>query len=213
MTAVINSLQGRYTVKTILQINTSLNSSQGQSSLLASQFVEKWQQTHSDGRVVIRDLATNPVPHLTADRFQAFLTDPELRSAEQDAHANESDELIEELQSADKVVFGLPMYNFGIPSTLKAWIDHVARAGKTFKYTETGPVGLLADRPVVLFAARGGLYKGTPLDTQSAYITHFLNFIGIRNIEFVYAEGLAMGDGPREASLDVAKAAIHRLAA
>jgi len=200
-------------VKTLLQINSSLNSGDGQSSVLASRFVDKWLQSNPQGRVVVRDLAAKPVPHLNAERFQAFLTPDEERDAEQAAYAAESDELISELENADIVVIGLPMYNFGIPSTLKAWIDHVARAGRTFKYTASGPLGLLADRPVVLFAARGGLYRNTPKDTSSAYMTHFLNFVGIRDIQFVYAEGLAMGDDSRRHSLEAAAQNIDRIAA
>jgi len=200
-------------VKTLLQINASLYSGRGQSSALAARFADNWQQSNPDGRIIVRDLAAMPVPHLTAERFQAFLTAPEERTCGQNAHVAASDELIDELRAADIVAIGLPMYNFGIPSTLKAWIDHVARAGKTFKYTDSGPIGLLADRPVVLFAARGGRYKGTPLDTQSAYVTHFLNFIGIRDIEFVYAEGLAMGHDVRRESLDLAMQNIDRMAA
>ena len=199
--------------KTLLQLNTSLHSERGQSSLLASEFVRKWQESNPDGRVVIRDLALTPPPHLTAERFEAFSTAPEKRTPEQARHAAESDELIGELRSAAIVVIGLPMYNFGIPSALKAWIDHIARAGETFKYTATGPVGLLADRPVVLFATRGGMYQGTPRDTQSAYMTDLLNFIGLRNIEFVYAEGLAMSEETRKQSLDVATQLIDRIAA
>ncbi len=200
-------------MKTLLQINASLYADRGQSSKLASEFVQKWQQANPDGRVVIRDLAAESVPHLTAERFQAFLTEPQERSAEQALFVAESDELINELRVADVVVLGLPMYNFGIPSTLKAWIDHIARAGETFQYTESGAVGLLADRPVYLFAARGGQYRGTPRDTQTAYISNFLNFIGIRNIEFVYAEGLAMGEETARQSLDGAREAIERIAA
>jgi FMN-dependent NADH-azoreductase len=198
-------------MKTLLKINTSLFSDHGQSSKLAHQFVEKWQSANPDGQVIVRDLSKNPIPHLTAERFQAFLAAEKDRSPEQAFIAAESDELIDELRQADVVVIGLPMYNFGIPSTLKAWIDHVARVGHTFKYTETGPEGLLQDKPVYLFAARGGLYHGTPRDTQSAYMTHFLNFIGIRNIEFVYAEGLAMGEQPRDAALDRANALIREI--
>ena len=199
--------------KTLLQLNTSLHSERGQSSLLASEFVHKWRESNPDGRVVIRDLALTPPPHLTAERFEAFSTAPEKRTPEQARHAAESDELIGELRSAAIVVIGLPMYNFGIPSALKAWIDHIARAGETFKYTATGPVGLLADRPVVLFATRGGMYQGTPRDTQSAYMTDLLNFVGLRNIEFVYAEGLAMSEETRKQSLDVAAQLIDRIAA
>jgi len=200
-------------VKTLLQINSSLNSNAGQSSVLTAQFAERWLRANPGGKVIVRDLAANPPAHLTADRFEAFLTAPEDRTDEQTAYAAESDELIRELEAADAVVIGLPMYNFGIPSTLKAWIDHVARAGKTFKYTDKGPVGLLADRPVWLFATRGGSYRNTPRDTQSAYMTHFLNFIGIKNIEFIYAEGLAMGAEARRESLEGAREFIDRLAA
>jgi FMN-dependent NADH-azoreductase len=200
-------------MKTLLQINTSLFGEQGQSSQLATQYRQRWQRAHRGGRVSVRDLAKEPVPHLSAERFQALLAAPGERSDEQALAVAESDELIAELQAADEVVIGLPMYNFGIPSTLKAWIDHVARAGVTFRYSETGPVGLLADRPVKIFAARGGLYRGTPRDTQTAYVTHFLNFVGIRDIEFVYAEGLAMGEAARDQAIDQALEVIDRLAA
>ncbi len=199
--------------KTLLQIHSSLFGEHGQSSRLAQQFVSRWQKANPGSQVVLRDLAAEPVPHLTAERFQAFLTAEEERTAAQRQWVAESDSLIEELEQADAVVMGLPMYNFGIPSALKAWIDHVARAGRTFRYTENGPVGLLQDRPVYLFAARGGQYRGSPRDTQTAYMTHFLNFIGIRNIEFIYAEGLNLGEQPREAALDQASASIERLVA
>ena len=200
-------------MKTLLQINSSLHSSEGQSSALAAEFAERWLRANPDGRVVVRDLAATPPAHLTAERFKAFQVPPAERTDEQKAFVAESDELIAELRDADAVAIGLPMYNFGIPSTLKAWIDQVARAGQTFKYTDRGPVGLLADRPVWLFAARGGFYRNTPRDTQSAYITHFLNFIGIRTIEFVYAEGLATGVDARNQSLHNARENIERLAA
>ena len=200
-------------MKTLLQINSSLFSGEGQSSQLASRFVSHWQAANPKGQVKVRDLSHDPVPHLTAKRFQAFQVAPQDRTTEQAQLVAQSDELIAELIQADVVVLGLPMYNFGIPSSLKAWIDHVARAGVTFKYTENGPVGLVQDRPVYLFAARGGKYLNTPKDTQTAYITHFFNFIGIRNIEFVYAEGLAMGSEPRAESLSTAGEHILRIAA
>ena len=93
------------------------------------------------------------------------------------------------------IVLGLPMYNFGVPSTLKAYFDHVARAGVTFRYTANGPVGLLTGKEVYVFATRGGIYAGTPLDTQTTYVRDFLRFLGIDDVEFVYAEGLNMGAG------------------
>lgn len=198
---------------TLLQITTSLFSEEGQSSKLAQNFVATWQARHPDGHVVVRDLAANPLPHLTAERFQAFLAKPDERSPAQRAIVAESDALIAELRAADAVVLGLPMYNFGIPSTLKAYIDHIARAGVTFRYTAKGPEGLLADRKLTVLAARGGQYLGTPKDTQSGYVRDFFNFIGIRDIDFIYAEGLAVGEEARRAALDAAHQRIDALAA
>ncbi|ORE86930.1 Flavodoxin-like fold subfamily protein [Oceanococcus atlanticus] len=198
---------------TLLQINTSLFSDQGQSSQLANQFVRQWQASHPDSAVVTRDLASEPVPHLDAQRFSAFLAAPEARSAEQQAIVDYSDALIRELQQADVIVMGLPLYNFGVPSQLKAYIDHVARNGVTFRYTENGPEGLLRNKKVYVFAARGGLYAGTPLDTQSDYIRHFLAFIGIDDVEFVYAEGLNISADAKDAALNKAHDEIQRLAA
>ena len=199
-------------MKTLLQINASLFSSAGQSSRLADAFVAEWRRLNPAGRVIERDLAKAPVPHLTAERFQAFLSKPEARSPEQEAVLGFSSALIEELKAADVVVLGLPMYNFGVPSTLKAYFDHIARAGVTFKYTEKGPVGLLAGKKAYVFATRGGLYAGTPLDTQTAYVRDFLRFLGIADVEFVYAEGLAMGAEQQKKALDAAGASIRRIA-
>src|SRR5207237_7970112 len=121
--------------------------------------------------------------------------------------------LIDELHRADVIVLGLPMYNFGLPSALKAYFDHIARAGVTFRYSEKGPVGLLTGKKVYVFAARGGLYAGTPLDTQTAYVRDMLRFLGIDDVEFVYAEGLAIGAERKAAALSQAQRAIERLAA
>ncbi len=198
---------------TLLQINTSLFSDQGQSSQLAQQFVQEWKERHPDSTVIQRDLANDPVPHLDAARFGAFLAEPSSRTAEQQAVIDASDALIAELQQADVIVLGLPLYNFGVPSQLKAYIDHVARNGVTFRYTANGPEGLLKDKKVYVFAARGGHYVGTPMDTQTDYIRHFLAFIGIDDVEFVYAEGLNIDAKTKDASLSKAQAEITRLAA
>ena len=119
--------------------------------------------------------------------------------------------MIRELEAADTIVIGLPMYNFGVPSTLKAYLDHVARAGVTFRYTETGPVGLLTGKKAYVLATRGGRYAGTPSDGESAYVRQFLAFLGIADVEFVYAEGLAISDAARKASLAQAAIAIERI--
>ena len=197
---------------TLLKINSSLYSNDGQSSQLATQFIDALREREPAARLVERDLAREPVPHLDAARFQAFLAKPEERTPEQQAVAAYSDALIDELRQADVLVLGLPMYNFGVSSQLKAWFDHVARAGVTFRYTETGPVGLLTGKKAYVFATRGGAYAGSGKDTQTAYVRQFLGFLGIAEVEFIYAEGLAMGPATREASLAQARAAIQNLA-
>lgn len=197
---------------TLLQIKTSLFANDGQSSRLADHFVAAWRKSHPDGRVVTRDLSVEPVPHLTAERFQAFLMAVADRTAEQHAVASFSDALIAELREADEIVLAVPTYNFGIPSTLKAYFDHVARAGVTFRYTEQGPVGLLADKKVHIVAARGGFYAGTPADSVTRYVQDFLSFIGLRSIQFVYAEGLSIGAAQKDAALRDAHEHIARLA-
>ena len=196
---------------TLLQINTSLFSNSGQSTRLADQFVAGRRADDPDLDVVVRDLAREPVPHLTAERFQAFLATPEARTPAQATIVAESDALIEELKAADIVVIGLPMYNFGVPSQLKAYFDHVARAGVTFHYTEKGPVGLLTGKKAYVFATRGGLYAGTPRDVETSYVRQFLAFLGITDVEFVYAEGLAISESSKQASLARAANSIARL--
>lgn len=196
---------------TLLQLNASLFSGNGQSTRLANQFVASWRNSNPNGTVYLRDLGEEPVPHLTAQRFGALITKPEERTAEQQAVVDFSDALIDELKRADIIVIGLPLYNFGVPSTLKAYFDHIARAGITFRYTDKGAVGLVNGKKVYVFAARGGKYVGTPLDTQTSYVKDFLRFIGIEDVEFVYAEGLNMGDESRQTALDNAQAAIMQL--
>lgn len=199
---------------TLLQINSSINNGNGQSSQLATQFVAAWLKRNPGTQLVKRDVAAGEaVPHLTAERFGAFITKPEERSAGQKAVVEYSDALINELKQADVIVLGLPMYNFGVPSQLKAYFDHIARAGVTFKYTDKGPVGLITGKKAYVLAARGGMYAGTPLDTQTNYVRDFLRFIGISDVEFVYAEGLAYGPEAKDNSLSKAAAEIERLAA
>src|SRR5690606_26505232 len=175
--------------QTLLQINSSLFSGQGQSSALADQFVAKWQTTHADGKVIRHDLVNEEIPHLDGARFMSFLAKPEERSEEQKAVVAYSDRLINELREATTIVIGLPLYNLGIPSQLKAYFDHVMRAGETFRYTSEGVEGLLTGKKVYVFATRGGQYAGTPFDTQTGFIRNLLGLMGITDIEFIYAEG------------------------
>lgn len=198
-------------MKTILQLNTSILSGDGQSSRMAAQFVAALRERNPEAQLVVRDLARDPVPHINAQRFGAFLSKPELRTEAQQSVVDYSDQLVGELKQADVIVLGLPMYNFGVPSTLKAYFDHIARAGVTFRYTDKGPVGLLTGKKAYVFAARGGIYAGSALDTQTAYVRDFLAFLGIAEVEFVYAEGLAIGETQRQASLSKAYDAIGKL--
>src|SRR4030095_4562043 len=132
--------------KTLLQLNSSLYSQDGQSTKLANHLVTRWRESNLGGAVIVRDLARDALPHLTAERFQALITKPEERNAAQNAVVAESDALVNELKRADVIVLGLPMYNFGIPSTLKAYFDHVARTGVTFRYTAPRQDGLVTGK-------------------------------------------------------------------
>ena len=197
---------------TLVQINSSLFSGQGQSSALADQFVAKWQAAHAEGKVIRHDLVNEEVPHLDGARFLSFLAKPEERSEEQKAVVAYSDRLINELRDADTLVIGLPLYNLGVPSQLKAYFDHIARAGETFRYTSDGVEGLLKGKKAYVFATRGGQYAGTPLDTQTGFIRNLLWLIGITDVEFIYAEGLARSGGVKEAALEKAHEQLEALA-
>jgi FMN-dependent NADH-azoreductase len=197
---------------TLLKIDSSLFGDAGQSSQLSEHFVKLWLERNPGVAVVRRNFATDPVPHLTAERFQSFLRAPVERSAEQEAIVAYSDRLIAELQAADVIVLGLPMYNFGVPSTLRAYFDHVARAGVTFRYTANGPEGLLKGKRLFVFATRGGKHAGTPADTETGYVKQFFRFLGIEEATFVYAEGLAYGEPQKIEALTEANSHIAKLA-
>jgi len=198
-------------MKTLLQIKSSIFSDGGQSSRLADRYVVAWRAAHPDGRVVVRDLARDPVPHLDAQRFGAFLAKEGERSADQQGVIDYSDALIDEVRNADVIVLGVPMYNFGVPSALKAYFDHIARVGVTFRYTASGPQGLLTGKRALVFATRGGLHAGTASDSQTGFIRTFLAFLGIADVAFVFAEGLAISEDRRNTALAEAQATIDDL--
>lgn len=177
----------------ILQINSSARSEGAQSTRLAASIVERLRAGQPDARLVVRDLARTPHPVLDETALQALFTPPAERSAEQAARVALDDALIAEIQAADAVVIGAPMYNFGVSAQLKNWIDAIARAKVTFQYTENGPEGLLKGKRVYVALARGGRYRDTPADSQVPYLKSVLGFLGMTDIRFVYAEGLAMG--------------------
>lgn len=198
-------------MKTLLHIKSSIFGDDGQSSQLAEHFVQQWLQKNPQGKVVERNLVEDNLPHLDAEIVGALMSPVEDRNLEQQRVIDRSDALVAELAQADQIVMGVPMYNFAVPSQMKAYFDLLARAGVTFKYTEQGPVGLLEDKPVYLFATRGGLYRDSGVDFQIPFVKQFLGFIGFKTVEVIYAEGLSMS-GQAKISLAQANeqiAAIH----
>ena len=187
----------------ILQVNSSARSEGSQSTLLANRLVEQLRRVDPASSVTVRDLALTPHPVLDEAALQALFTPDDQRSPEQASRVALDDALIAELLAADTIVLGVPMYNFGVPAQLKNWIDAIARARVTFKYTEQGPVGLVNGRKVYVALTRGGHYRNTPQDTQVPYLRTVLGFLGMTDIEFIYAEGLALGaDSANQAFAD-----------
>ena len=177
----------------ILQITSSLRGAESESSRVTNSIVAKLVAANPGATVVSRDLARAPHPQLDEAALGALFTPVESRSAEQAARVALDDALIAQVQAADAIVIGSPMYNFGITVQLKAWFDAIARAGVTFKYGATGPIGLVTGKKVYVAIARGGLHRDGPSDTQLPHLKMFLSFLGMTDVQFVYAEGLGMG--------------------
>ncbi len=197
-------------MKTILHIDASIRGEDSVSRGLSAKLVESL--THLSGaKVIRRDLAGNDLPFIDAARFGANLAPVEERSEEQVQLAAIGDTLIEELQQADTIVMGLPMYNFTATSTFKAWADLVARAGTTFRYTENGPEGLLTGKKAYVLVATGGTPIGSEIDFLTPWLKHFLGFIGITDVSIVAADGIMSVDGP--AKIEQAHRSVELLAA
>lgn len=192
----------------ILQINSSARQEQSQSSRLAASIVERLRAAHPGARVTVRDLGRTPHPALDEAALGALFSPADQRTPAQAARVALDDALIDELKAADAIVLGVPMYNFGVPAQLKNWIDAVARAGVTFRYTENGAVGLVQGKKVYVALTRGGRYRNTPADTQVPYLKTFLGFIGLTDVTFIYAEGLALGAQAEREALASAQAQI-----
>lgn len=196
----------------ILQINASARSSGANSTKVADDIVAALKARNPSATVTLRDLAKNPHPVLDEPALQALFTPAEQRTPEQAARVALDDALIAEIQAADAVVLGVPMYNFGVPVQLKNWIDAIARAKVTFQYTANGPEGLLKGKKVYVALARGGVYRDTPADSQVPFLKTALGFLGLTDIQFVYAEGLAMGAESAERAFAAAREEIAALA-
>ena len=177
----------------ILVIESSARQQGSVSRELTQQFIANWKAAHPADQVQVRDLAAEPVPHLDATLLGGWMTPSEQQNDAEKAALARSNQLTDELLAADVLVLAAPMYNFAIPSTLKAWLDHVLRAGVTFKYTETGPQGLLTGKRAFVLTARGGIYAGSALDHQEPYLRQALAFVGIHDVQFIHAEGLNLG--------------------
>lgn len=196
----------------VLIIESSARQQDSFSRQLTQQFISQWVAAHPDDQVTVRDVAVNPVPHLDAHLLGGWMKPEAQRNVQEQASLERSNVLTDELLAADVLVLAAPMYNFTIPSTLKAWLDHVLRAGVTFKYTETGPQGLLVGKRAYVLTARGGLYAGSTQDHQEPYLRQVMGFIGIHDVTFIHAEGLNLGGEFQEKGLNQAKARLTEVA-
>lgn len=200
-------------VKQVLVLNSSVSGNVSVSRALSEYTVKRLLELSPNARVTSRDLAVDPVPHLMPDSVSGVRGVPTTQ-AELGAQAL-SDELIEEVRDADVLVIGAPMYNFSIPTPLRAWFDHVLRPRVTFAYSEAGPKGLLTGKRAIVILARGGLYSEGPdkaIDFQEPYLKQLLGFMGIIEVIFVRAEKIGFGPEARELALSTARARIDEVA-
>lgn len=197
----------------ILQINSSSRPDASHSTRLANSIVQRLRTADPDAALTVRDLGRTPHRELDEAALQALFTPAEQRTPEQAARVALDDVLIAEIQAADVVVLGVPMYNFGVPAQLKNWIDAISRARVTFRYTDKGAEGLLTNKRVYVALTRGGMYRNTPADTQVPYLKTVFAFLGMTDVQFVYAEGLAMGPEAEQQALASAQAQIEEAVA
>lgn len=174
----------------ILKINSSMFSERGVSSQLSSKLVAKLGGGTPKIEVLTRDLAMQPLPHFSAEYVAALAANEDDRSTRQRQLVAMGDQVIAQVKRADILIISAPMYNFNVPSTLKAWLDYLARAGSTFRYGANGPEGLLRNKKAYVITTRGGLHRGRASDTEVPFLLEYLNFVGIDAIEVIYAEGL-----------------------
>ncbi|HDF7638148.1 MULTISPECIES: FMN-dependent NADH-azoreductase [Vibrio] len=191
----------------VLALKSSILGDYSQSNKLVEDFIKNVDQD----KLTVRDLAANPLPVLDFAVATALRTTEDL-SQEQQAVVDLSDTLIEEVKAADTLVIAAPMYNFTIPTQLKNWIDLIARAGVTFKYTENGVQGLIEGKKAIVVTTRGGIHKDSPTDNVTPYLRTVLGFVGITDVEFVYAEALNMGDDAASKGISEAQSQLATMA-
>lgn len=195
----------------ILQVNSAARTVGANSTQIANAVTARLVAKHPEATVEILDLAATPHPALDQEGLGALFTPAEQRTPDQQARLDLDNALIAQVQAADVLVLGVPMYNFAISSQLKNWIDAIAKAGVTFRYTDSGPEGLIKGKKVYVALARGGIYRDTPNDTQVPYLKMILGFLGMTDVEFIYAEGFAMGPDHVEKAFASAEAQIGEL--
>jgi len=194
----------------ILYVTSSSRGSASYSNRVAAEVLDELRARNPGAAVTVRDLAREPLPHIGDDFVAATRSPAGPQTGEQRALLAQSDALVDELFAADLIVIAAPMINFTIPSNLKTWIDHVARAGRTFRYSEKGPEGLVTGKQVIVVAARGGIYaNGNALDFQLPYLKGVLGFLGMTDVEVLEVEGTAYGPEAAEKAVEAAPAKLH----
>ena len=197
----------------VLVLKSSILADYSQSGQLSDYFIQQWHAKHSGDEITVRDLAADPVPVLDGELVGALRPSDAPLTPRQQETLNLSNELIAELQAHDVIVLNAPMYNFNIPTQLKNYFDLIARAGVTFRYTETGPEGLVTGKRAIVLTSRGGIHKDTPSDLLVPYLNLFLGFIGITDVDYVFAEGFGYGPEVAAKAQADAKAAIDSIIA
>ncbi|MCW7550314.1 FMN-dependent NADH-azoreductase [Photorhabdus sp. APURE] len=196
----------------VLVLKSSIMAQHSHTNQMADFFIEKWQTNHADDRIKIRDLAAQPIPVLDNELVHALRPSGNEMTVRQKEALALSDELITELQDNDVIVITAPMYNFHIPTQLKNYFDLIARAGVTFRYTENGPEGLLKDKRIIILTSRGGIHKDGPSDLLVPYLRLFLSFIGLTDVEFVFAEGVGLSPDAANQAQQTAREILEAIA-
>ncbi len=199
----------------ILLVTSSPRGSASHSTRIATDLAHRLQAADPSASLVVRDLAAHPLPHIDSDYAAGIYTPPEKRNARQAERVSASDTAVDELFAADTIILATGFINFSISSTLKSWIDHVARAGRTFSYGKDGPRGLLTDKKVYIVLASGGVYSEGPavqFDHAIPYLRTALGFIGLTDVEIIRVEGVGMGPEATDSALKKATARVTQLA-
>jgi len=195
----------------ILHIDASALGERSESRLLSSDFIQRWGILHPEDEVIQRDIVNTPLPHMDGFTLGSMMTPAAERTSEQQTAANLAEELVQEFLDTDVLVLGVPMYNLGIPSTLKAWVDHISVAGRTFEYTANGPRGLSGDKQVYILSTRGGVYgDNNPMEHQVSYMKTIFGFLGISDVHTIQAEGLNISPENRDQSIAAAHTQIQK---